>query len=256
MNNKRSSSSSSSSTSSEPSVKKYKKASSSNSNSSDDDGRHTPEFKEDSEISFGVDSTSIPGLAKHVRLREFQLDDANKVVNGWVFLDNEQKNAGFATRTKHGLQKTKGVVCAHEMGLGKTLIALAALAIDMTEVKRLFKSLTTPPKIQVLIVLPNTVLWNWETEIAKFFPKNDAACPFKNVLVYHSSNKDIKLPTTSAGLLHYDAVLTTFGTFESRFDIFNTLEWEYLCVDEAHHLRNKSTQVRFKNCVHSNRFVI
>ena len=247
MNNKRSSSSSSSSTSSEPSVKKYKKASSSNSNSSDDDGRHTPEFKEDSEISFGVDSTSIPGLAKHIRLREFQLDDANKVVNGWVFLDNEEKNAfQMKAKTKGQVQKTKGVVCAHEMGLGKTLIALAALAIDMTEVKRLFKSLTTPPKIQVLIVLPNTVLWNWETEIAKFFPKNDAACPFKNVLVYHSSNKDIKLPTTSAGLLHYDAVLTTFGTFESRFDIFNTLEWEYLCVDEAHHLRNKSTQVRFK----------
>ena len=191
----------------------------------------------------GVDSTRIPGLHEGTRLRAFQLVDAQRVVDAWCYLDNGQRNSTqLKYRSSEGkTQQTKGCVLAHEMGLGKTLIALSAIAMDMFEVRKLFKHMSTPPTTQALFVLPNTVLWNWTSEIAKFFPKKNNDCQFLKILVYHRSNKEVKLPTTPEELLQYDIVLTTFGTFESRFDLFRQHTWEYLCVDEAHHLRNKST---------------
>ena len=238
-----SSSSSSSSSSSQPKSKKLK----SSSHDPHSDKKEVAEFKEETELSFGVDSSRVPGLAPEIRLREFQMEDAERVVRGWIHLDSgtgmsEDHFIVGAPAGKNGRQITKGVVCAHAMGLGKTLISMAALAMDMDELRQSLSSLRKPPKIQALIVLPNSVLWNWDAELDKFFPKDHPSCPFKNVLVYHSSNDTVAMPTTGKELESYDIVLTTFGTYESRFDeLFYQVHWEYLVVDEAHHLRNKTT---------------
>jgi SNF2 family DNA or RNA helicase len=174
------------------------------------------------------------------------MDDALRILRGWIEMDSEDKNGTeqiHQTVGRKTVSSTKGVICAHEMGLGKTLIAMSALAMDVTELRDTLKCMKRPPKIQALVVLPNTVLYSWESEFEKFFPKAGDACPFKNVLVYHSSNNELsRLPTTSEEFSHYDIILTTFGTFESRFNIFNAQPWEYLVVDEAHHLRNKTTK--------------
>ena len=190
---------------------------------------------ENSEIkeSIGVDSSIVPSLADGVRLRGFQLDDAERVLQGWMYMDSH------SSTTK---SQIKGVVLAHEMGLGKTLIAMSALSMDMHSLRHSLSALTKPPKIQALIVLPNSVLWNWNAELEKFFSKHKRDCPFKRVLVYHRTNTDINLPTNPKELENYDVVLTTYGTYESRFSLFNSIAWEYLCVDEAHHLRTQTTK--------------
>ena len=55
------------------------------------------------------------------------------------------------------------------MGLGKTLIALAAVAVDLDSVRASLHAMANPPPTQVLIAVPNSVLWNWDSEIKKFF---------------------------------------------------------------------------------------
>jgi SNF2 family DNA or RNA helicase len=187
-----------------------------------------------------VDSSVIPSLADGVRLRDFQLDDAERVLLGWMALDSAPQKKSTSTKRKKAT--TKGVVLAHEMGLGKTLIAMSALSMDMYSLRKSLSALAKPPKIQALIVLPNSVLWNWNSELDKFFPKTKLGCPFKRVLVYHRTNTDVTLPKTAQELEEYDVVLTTFGTYESRFNLFSSLSWEYLCVDEAHHLRTQTTK--------------
>jgi SNF2 family DNA or RNA helicase len=108
--------------------------------SDSDDGNQTPEFKEAEE--HNAVSAPIPGLAPGIKLREFQMIDADRILNNWIDMDSNGDGEGQIHQFVHGraVSSTKGVILAHEMGLGKTLIALAAVAMDMSELRKSFSS--------------------------------------------------------------------------------------------------------------------
>lgn len=104
-------------------------------------------------------------------------------------------------------------ILADEMGLGKTVQVLAFLA-------------HRSPTARHLIVLPTSLLFNWEKELQRFLP----AMPFKT---HHG--------TLRTQLLETGIVLTTYNTLRSDSALFNEHEWDCLILDEAQAVKNPDT---------------
>ena len=92
-----------------------------------------------------------------------------------------------------------GSLLADDMGLGKTLQVIALLLKFKQEGR--FK------KQKGLVVLPTTLLTNWQKEIARFAPDLQAR-------VYHGPTR--KLPAERTD--DYDLLLTTYGVVRSDLD--------------------------------------
>ncbi len=130
-----------------------------------------------------------------------------------------------------------GGILADEMGLGKTLQTLALLQ----HVKE--KGGSGPN----LIIVPTSVLPNWQKEIEKFVPD------MKTLIIYGSRRETLfkRIPTS-------DIVLTTYALL--RRDLEELLKYEYSSVilDEAQNIKNPNTitarsvrklKTRFKVCL-------
>ena len=114
-----------------------------------------------------------------------------------------------------------GGCLADDMGLGKTVQVLALLA----EVHR------APLGRPSLLVVPRSLLDNWQREAARF-------APGLRVAAFTGSNRWERLPPPL--LCEHDVVLTTYGTVRSdaaRFDQLG-VRFEYAILDEAQAIGN------------------
>lgn len=142
-------------------------------------------------------------------LKEHQLQGIE-----WVFNRELQ--------TKRG--SPGGFLC-DEMGLGKTILMLGAIACNL--------------KKRTLIVMPNSLLAQWDEAIQKFLGNGIAP------LVYHG---EVARDFTVDEIGRYPIVITTYGMIAKRKDEkyrskLWEFEWERIIFDEAHHLRNKRTRL-------------
>ncbi|MCX7726447.1 MAG: DEAD/DEAH box helicase [Chitinispirillaceae bacterium] len=83
-----------------------------------------------------------------------------------------------------------------------------------------------------LVVVPNTLLFNWQRESKKFSPE-------LNVLLYHGSIRHNYLGI----LCMADVVLTTYGTLVRDIDKLKDIFFHYIILDEAHIIKNPASQV-------------
>ena len=111
-----------------------------------------------------------------------------------------------------------GACLADDMGLGKTLQAIALLS-----------NLHEEKKKKSIVIMPKSLIYNWENEIKKFAPK-------LKVGVYYGINRDF------SSLKKVDVILTTYGTI--RNDIENLLEHKFdlLILDESQNIKNINSQ--------------
>ncbi|MBO0937634.1 DEAD/DEAH box helicase [Fibrella sp. HMF5335] len=117
-----------------------------------------------------------------------------------------------------------GSLLADDMGLGKT-IQVITLLLKFKQEGRFLKQ-------KGLVVLPTTLLTNWQKEIARFAPDLKAH-------VYHGANR--KLPEgKKAG--DYDLLLTTYGVVRSDLETFKKQTWAVLIIDEAQNIKNNDTE--------------
>lgn len=113
-----------------------------------------------------------------------------------------------------------GACLADDMGLGKTVQTIAFL---------LYKASSGAS----LVVAPASVLMNWSRELARFAPS-------LNVVVLNEQNDRTE---ALAGLGEYDVVLTTYGLLVREKDALCGREWNVVCLDEAHTIKNRGTKM-------------
>jgi non-specific serine/threonine protein kinase len=113
------------------------------------------------------------------------------------------------------MEKLKfGALLADDMGLGKTVQILALLDYMREKSKG---------KTKTLLVIPASLLHNWQSEADRFAPK----LAYK---VIHTQSKDFRLEEA-------DLFITTYGML-LRLDKFSDFEWDLLILDEAQAIKN------------------
>ncbi len=123
-----------------------------------------------------------------------------------------------------------GACLADDMGLGKTVQILAFLNILTGNNKA-----TNKPAASLLII-PASLLTNWEQEIEKFFP--DLQVFFAHPSM-HKPHR-VKAPTNK-NLDHLDLVITTYALAQ-RYDWLSEHNWNYVILDEAQAIKNPGTK--------------
>lgn len=121
------------------------------------------------------------------------------------------------TMTRLGL----GACLADDMGLGKTVQVIALLEQMRTEVGG-----------KVLLVLPASLIGNWQKELERFAPK-------LNYQVLHAS----AVKGNETLLIDPDGFLsiTTYG-MAKRLESLKALTWDLIILDEAQAIKNPSTK--------------
>ena len=113
-----------------------------------------------------------------------------------------------------------GSILADDMGLGKTIQVLSAILY--------FKENNQLEDESTLIIVPPTLIPNWENEIKKFAPD-------LTYYIYHGSNRTFPLET-------YDIILTSYGVIRLDLDMFVDRIWFLCVIDEAQNIKNPNTE--------------
>merc|ERR1719312_630534 len=150
--------------------------------------------------------TKVPFLLKHT-LREYQ-----HIGLDWM--------VSLFERSLNG-------ILADEMGLGKTIQTIAFLSHLACD-----RANWGPH----LIVVPTSVMLNWEMEIKKW-------CPAFKVLVYYGSQKERRLKRigwTKQNAFHI--CITSYKLVIQDHSSFRRFKWQYFILDEAQHIKNFKSQ--------------
>ncbi|HFE64161.1 MAG TPA: hypothetical protein ENK14_07080 [Caldithrix sp.] len=117
-----------------------------------------------------------------------------------------------------------GGILADDMGLGKTIQVIALLQYLKER-----GTLNRPS----LVIVPLTVIFNWESEISRFAPS-------LKVLRYQGQRADRE--RKAAQFDRYHIVLMSYGILLQDQDVFRSHEWEYVVLDESQKIKNPSTK--------------
>lgn len=134
-------------------------------------------------------------------------------------------NATLRSYQKYGykwlsylLEKHLGACLADDMGLGKTLQAIAILT-----------KLHQGKKKKSLIIMPKSLIYNWQGEIEKFSPK-------LKVGIYYGNNRDLQV------IQKQDVILTTYGTVRNDIVSLKELFFDLIILDESQNIKNIQSQ--------------
>lgn len=133
---------------------------------------------------------------------EIILRPYQKLGTGWLL---ELKKKGFCG------------ILADDMGLGKTLQVLAFL-------KTLKEAGESGPS---LLIVPKTLIWNWESEICKFTPD-----------ICYRLHTGANRTREKKELTDCDLVITSYGLVRQDRDLLEGILWNNLILDEAHTIKN------------------
>ncbi len=115
-----------------------------------------------------------------------------------------------------------GGCLADDMGLGKTVQTLALLASEKEK----------NPTFTSLLVMPTSLIYNWELEAKKFTPE-------LKILVYTGTQR-IKDPWRFG---EYDLVLTSYGITRLDIDVLKEFYFNYIILDESQAIKNPSSNI-------------
>jgi len=137
------------------------------------------------------------------QLREYQLIGLN-----WLVALNENKING---------------ILADEMGLGKTIQTIALFA---------YLAINKGNWGPHLIIVPTTIIVNWEIEFKKW-------CPSFKILSYFGSQKERKLKRYGWFRPNsFHVCITSYKLVIQDYSIFKRKRWDYIVLDEAQNIKN------------------
>lgn len=114
-----------------------------------------------------------------------------------------------------------GGILADDMGLGKTLQVITLLE---------YYYQNNPEADASLIIVPNSLLFNWQNEIKKFVPQRSYA-------VYHGSKRKSQESLAKASI-----VLTTYGTAMADYSFLQSQSFSYMILDESQLVKNRNSK--------------
>ncbi len=113
-----------------------------------------------------------------------------------------------------------GGILADEMGLGKTLQTLSLLQYIKEK----------GGKGPNLIIVPTSVLPNWQREVQKFIPS------MKQLIIYGSKRENLFKEIPSC-----DLVITTYALLRRDLEDLNKYDYNSVILDEAQNIKNPNT---------------
>jgi len=198
--------------------------------------------------------------SQYTLLQELGLEEGREVEEQLEATDYQPSSALKARLRPYQLEGVRWLVqlyrnelggcLADDMGLGKTLQTIAVL-LHAKEAKAtildragqgerkdqlsLFDRVPDADVLQplnALIVLPASLVFNWESELNRFAP---------SLSVYRyvgpKRQKDPRL------IARYDVVLTTYQTALRDVSILGELVYEYIVLDESQYIKNRESKV-------------
>lgn len=143
-------------------------------------------------------------LIDPVRTKNLELGDAFRA----ELRQYQQAGLNWLATMKH---MGFGALLADDMGLGKTVQILALL-----------EHLRQNGGVQCLLIIPASLIGNWQREIERFAPEIKYA-------VLHAQNTEMDAEV--------DLTITTYG-MARRLDQVKTRKWDLLILDEAQAIKN------------------
>lgn len=113
-----------------------------------------------------------------------------------------------------------GACLADDMGLGKTLQSLAFILSKASE----------GPS---LVVAPKSVVPNWDIEAVRFAPT------LKVTVLNDVNHREDCIAAAGPGEL----ILATYGVLGTESKLLAGKQWNVVCLDEAHQIKNRNTRV-------------
>lgn len=126
---------------------------------------------------------------------------------------------------KNMLEECNGCILGDEMGLGKTMQVITEML-----------SLKAQQAIPVLVVVPISLLANWQCECTKFAPS-------LSKIVHYGQNRI----SNYKELQKYDVIITSYTTVVSDIHMLNMIKWKCVILDEAQNIKNPFS-ARAKAC--------
>ncbi|SCM05257.1 Snf2-related CBP activator, putative [Plasmodium chabaudi adami] len=118
-------------------------------------------------------------------------------------------------------------ILADEMGLGKTLQCISLLGY-----LAYYLNIWGPH----LIIVPTSILINWEIELKRFCP-----C-FKILSYYGNQNERYKKRIGWFNNDSFHVCISSYSTIVKDHIIFKRKNWKYIILDEAHNIKNFNTK--------------
>ena len=125
-----------------------------------------------------------------------------------------------------------GGCLADDMGLGKTVMTLAMLQGQKEQLANLQPENGTPIARTSLLVMPTSLLYNWELEARRFTPN-------LRVFVYTGTYRD----KNTAQFDDYDLILTSYGIVRIDIDLLRNYRFNYAILDESQAIKNPSSSI-------------
>ncbi len=184
---------------------------------------------------------------KNVKLTYFDLPEINELLSGKIdpglFAGQREVYEGFNRLSenditvpglraelrpyqKEGVKWIKylhdnnlGGCLADDMGLGKTIQTISMLSL-----------LYPSDKAPTLIVMPRSLLFNWQQECAKFNPALKVYC-------YYGNTRDIE------EAMKHHIIITTYALMRNDIEAFSNQRFHYVILDESQNIKNLTAQV-------------
>jgi SNF2 family DNA or RNA helicase len=143
-----------------------------------------------------------------------------------------------------------GGCLADDMGLGKTIQTLALLQHNKETIKaeRSSESQTEltlfsdeKAKLTSLIIVPASLIYNWENEIRRFVPGMSSYS--------HKGNQRKK---SASWFSKFDIIISSYHTVRQDIDLLSSIQFHYIILDESQMIKNPGsalyrTMIRLKS---------
>lgn len=129
-----------------------------------------------------------------------------------------------------------GACLADDMGLGKTLQVIAFLEQQRTLYQNKNQAL------RVLIIVPTSLLGNWERELGRFAPEIDFE--IMHGITARKFNQRIDGINTAQLWQHLPTLSITTYTTAQNIDALSQMKWDILVLDEAQAIKNPAIKTK------------